>query len=417
MIVVAGLMLVGVLATVAAGQASPDRLNLTLASRASSPPANFDFSTWHFPVAAGEWLISRGPCGSGALFEHPCGYFEDECAFDLIPTSGSMMSVPVLAPQAGQVFFLGTRTDTGLTILLQHDDGRISGMVHLSQVVVGLDQRVTQGQVVGYAGKTGYSGQPHVHFFVQNNAVERSCLPLIGLDEIDIRRMTIVSHNLPWTALALPDPPPNLPVWLPLVGISDASPSVLLPARVVLAPSGQASVPVAVSQTYLGSQELLYNGQPLTSTAQTNGYNLYRLSLQAPDLPGNYQGLLQFEVAGPVFGSPPVALNYAVREPVDTSGAAGLVWINPTVFGPPDDAVFSATPRLCYNEPAVAGPPPLTFRVMVTGATQADSGWISSDCWTPPGLAPGSYLWKVFVRDGQGHMNRTYGWPHIFKIT
>ncbi len=116
-------------------------------------------------------------------------------------------------------------------------------------------------------------------------------------------------------------------------------------------------------------------------------------------------------------GAPPLTFNYAVRAPVDSSPGEGLVWINPRLVGPPDYSVFSATPKLCYSEPAVAGPAPLSFRVMLSsGAALADSGWMAGSCWTPPALAPGTYFWKVFVRDGQGHMNRPTDWPHIFKI-
>src|SRR5260221_5402214 len=160
------------LTDLAAGVVPPGR------AAAGAAASAFDFSDWHFPVPAGDWLISRGPCGGRGLYTHQCGYFEDECAFDLTPLTGSMLSVPVLAPQAGQVFFLGTRTDTGLAVLLRHADGRISALYHLSKIVVGLDQSVTQGQVIGYAGDTGSSTRPHVHFDVQPNAVERTCLPL-----------------------------------------------------------------------------------------------------------------------------------------------------------------------------------------------------------------------------------------------
>src|SRR4029077_17219730 len=123
----------------------------------------------------------------------------------------SMLSVPVLAPAAGQVFFLGTRSDSGTVGKLQHDDGRVGGLMHLSRVVAVLDQRVTQGQVVAYAGNTGSSSRPHLHFDVQPNAVERSCLPLSGIDEMNSHLMTIRSHNLPWSSLVLPDPPSTLP--------------------------------------------------------------------------------------------------------------------------------------------------------------------------------------------------------------
>jgi hypothetical protein len=66
--------------------------------------------------------------------------------------------------------------------------------------------------------------------------------------------------------------------------------------------------------------------------------------------------------------------------------------------------------------PAQAGPPPLAFRVMVTGPTPADSGWMTESCWQTPALARGTYAWKVFVRDADGHMNRTNQRPWVFQM-
>jgi len=311
---------------------------------------------------------------------------------------------------------MGTRTDSGLAVLLQHPDGRISAMYHLSKVVVSLDQRVTQGQVIGYAGSSGSSSRPHLHFDVQPNAVERSCLPLNGIDEMDPRLMTIRSHNLPWQALVLPDPPPNLPIWLALAGVDGGLPAARLPQRVVLSPSVQVTVPIAIASSVLGSQTLVYDGQPLQPIAVSIGYTLFTLSIAAPAQAGDFQGNLEFRVAGPVTGSPPLTFDYAVRAPVDSGAGAGLVWINPRPVSPLNYYIFGAAPRLCYSEPAVAGPAPFSFRVMVSGAAQADSGWMAADCWTPPSLAPGTYFWKVFVRDARGHMNRTNDRPSIFKI-
>jgi len=211
-----------------------------------------DFAGWHLPVPAGMWLISRGPCGSPGGFSHQCGYFEDSCAIDLTPLTESMLSVPVLAPQAGQVFFLGTRDDSGMVVMLEHDDGRVSALMHLSKVVVGLDERVAQGQVVAYAGNTGSSTRPHLHFDVQPNAVERSCLPLDGLDEVDLVRMVVQSHNLEWSALVLPNPPERLPAWLTLESGGAAG----LAPRPVLAPSAQTRLPVAIDDARLSTQSV-----------------------------------------------------------------------------------------------------------------------------------------------------------------
>ena len=350
------------------------------------------------------------------MYTHQCGYYEDECAFDLTPVDGSMLNVPVLAPQAGRVFFLGTRIDSGLAVFLQHADGRVSALMHLSKVVVGPDQPVAQGQVVGYAGATGSSTKPHLHFDVQQNAVERTCLPLYGIDEVDSRLMTLRSHNLAWQDLVLPDPPMNLPAWLPLQSGGVQAPAVLLPRLVELAPAAQADVPIAVAGAFLGNQSVYYAGRPLLATASVNGYVLFTVHVTAPADPGDYQGSLDFHVAGPVTGAPSLTLNYRVRTPMDSRAGAGLVWINPRPVSPPAYSAFPAPPALCFTEPAVAGPAPLTFRIIVAGPVQADSGWMAATCWTPPPLPRGTYYWKVFVRDGQGHMNRTNQRPVVFRI-
>jgi hypothetical protein len=312
------------------------------------------------------------------------------------------------------VFFLGTRVDSGLAVLLRHADGRVSALMHLSKVVVGLDQSVSQGQVIGYAGDSGSSSKPHLHFDVQPNAVERTCLPLYGIDQVDTRLMTVHSDNLAWRDLVLPDPPPSLPDWLPLVGTQAAT--VVLPWRVDVAPGAQATMPIAISAAFLGSQAVYYEGRQLAPTGAANGYKLYRVTITAPLAPGSYLGSLAFHVAGPVTGSLPVAVVYQAVQPMDSRPAAGLVWINPLMVNPPNAAVLTHVPRFCISEPAVAGPAPFSFRVMLSGPVPADSGWLAAPCWTPTDLPPGTYYWKGFVRDGQGHMNRTNERPRVFKL-
>jgi hypothetical protein len=90
--------------------------------------------------------------------------------------------------------------------------------------------------------------------------------------------------------------------------------------------------------------------------------------------------------------------------------------INPEFVSPQSFASFSAAPRLCWTISPSAGPPPLRFRVLVVGASAADSGWIADTCWQPPPLAVGTYYWKVLARDAQGYMNRTNQRPSAFII-
>jgi hypothetical protein len=270
--------------------------------------------------------------------------------------------------------------------------------------------------VVGYAGATGSSTGPHLHFDVQPNAVERTCLPLYGIDEVDSRTMTLRSHNLAWQDLVLPDPPMNLPAWLPVSPGGAQRPTALLPRRVELAPGAQAEVPIAVAGSVLGNQSVYYSGRPLRATATVGGYILFSLHIAAPAAPGDYQGSLDFHVAGPVTGAPPLTLNFRVRPAMDSRAGAGLVWVNPQPVSPPAYAAYRTPPPLCFTEPAVAGPAPLTFRILVVGPARADSGWITATCWTPPAVPRGVYYWKVFVRDGQNHMNRTNQRPVVFRI-
>jgi hypothetical protein len=383
-------------------------------ARAAAPA--FDFSDWHFPVPAGDWLISRGPCGGSGTFSHQCGYFEDDCAFDLTPLTGSMEHVPVLAPQAGQVFFAGNRTDSGLSVMLLHADGRVSALLHLSRIVVAADARVTQGQVVGYAGSTGSSTGPHLHFDVQPNAVERSCLPLDTIDELDRRTMTVVSHNLAWSELALVDPPATLPAWLPLAGLGAAAPAMSLPGEVALAPGASFSLPVAVQTALLPLGGLRFSGRLLAPVLVQDAYTVFQVPLTAPTVAGRFSRLMLLRPEGERAPGRKVAVRFTVRTPPDTSTGTGMIVINPTFLSPPNYSVQSRPPQLCWSESASAGPPPLIFRVMVAGPQAADSGWISASCWETPTLPPGQYSWKVFVRDGQGWMIRPNQRPWVFRM-
>ncbi len=381
-------------------------------------PAQAGFEGWRLPLPAGRWVISRGPCGSGGLFTHPCGYYEDRCAIDLTSASGSMEHVPVLAPQDGQVFFMGTRLDSGLALLLQHADGRVSALMHLSKIVVAPDQRVRQGQVVAYAGNTGSSSRAHLHFHVQPNTVERNCVPLDGLDEIDVIKATAVSHNLAWSALTLPDPPASLPAWLPLAEAApDAgSPPIRTPARLVLAPLGRMDLPIAIPNTLLSANAVYFAGRRLLPAAETPDRSVYLISLSAPLAAGEYERLVQLRPIGTAATGQTIRLRLSVRPPAETSAGQAVVLISPAFVGPANYSELRAPPTLCWTEPAVAGPPPLVFRAMVVGAQPADSGWIADTCWQTPPLVPGTYYWKVFVRDGSGLMNRTNQRPFVFKI-
>lgn len=51
----------------------------------------------------------------------------------------------------------------GKWVLVKHDNGLTSLYAHLSSIAVSKGQRVSTGEVVGYAGNTGYATGPHLH--------------------------------------------------------------------------------------------------------------------------------------------------------------------------------------------------------------------------------------------------------------
>lgn len=375
--------------------------------------ARQNFADWHLPLPAGEWMISRGPCGSGSLFNHECSYYENQCAVDFVPLAGSMENVPVLAPQAGRAFFMGTRSETGLMLLLLHDDGRVSGYMHLSKIVIGPDERVTPGQVVAYAGSSG-KVRAHLHFFIQPNAVERRCELPSGLDELDYRNGLAVSRNRPWSALTLTDPPATVPDWLPTLSAWPAN-GVAAPERVALSPGAAVSLPVAVKGRFGATDTLTFGSAALSPARRAPEYALFNLPLIAPARPGNYELTLQGRVAGRALSS---TLRYTTRAVSGTIDVDGILLANPLLVSPSGWSSQASTPRLCWtiNLGRERKAQQLAWRAIVIGPTTADSGWLDQTCWTPPTLASGRYLWKVFVRDEQGRMNRTNQRPWAFVI-
>ena len=88
------------------------------------------------------------------------------------------VNTPVLAARSGIVIALrkdskiSTRDKRYLSegnyIIIHHKDGTFSEYHHLDTdgVIVGLGEFVSQGQLIGYSGNTGFSTAPHLHFAV-----------------------------------------------------------------------------------------------------------------------------------------------------------------------------------------------------------------------------------------------------------
>jgi murein DD-endopeptidase MepM/ murein hydrolase activator NlpD len=74
---------------------------------------------------------------------------------------------PIHAAAAGTVIYSGWMGGYGYCVMISHGGGLVTLYGHNSSLVVGEGQRVSQGQVVAYAGSTGYSTGPHCHFEVR----------------------------------------------------------------------------------------------------------------------------------------------------------------------------------------------------------------------------------------------------------
>jgi murein DD-endopeptidase MepM/ murein hydrolase activator NlpD len=77
---------------------------------------------------------------------------------------------PVYASDAGTVVYAGWNdTGYGYMVMIDHNNGYQTLYAHLSGVAVSCGSNVAQLQLIGYAGSTGNSTGPHLHFEVRRD--------------------------------------------------------------------------------------------------------------------------------------------------------------------------------------------------------------------------------------------------------
>lgn len=74
------------------------------------------------------------------------------------------LGTPVHAARDGKVVEARWDGSYGNVVFLDHGDGSQTRYAHLSRIAVTAGEVVRQGDVLGYAGSTGWSTGPHVHF-------------------------------------------------------------------------------------------------------------------------------------------------------------------------------------------------------------------------------------------------------------
>ena len=80
-------------------------------------------------------------------------------------------NAPIGAAMSGTVTFAGGNSccSYGLYVVIEHGNGVQTVYAHLSELSVSVGERVSQGELIGYGGRTGYATGNHLHFEVHVN--------------------------------------------------------------------------------------------------------------------------------------------------------------------------------------------------------------------------------------------------------
>ncbi|MBP0620883.1 M23 family metallopeptidase [Cupriavidus sp. LEh25] len=93
----------------------------------------------------------------------------------------------VFATANGTVDFVGRQTGYGNIVTLRHPGGFSTYYAHLSGYAdIQPGQSVTQGQLIGYVGQTGWATGPHLHYELRFNDVPQDPLSAILMEPVTL---------------------------------------------------------------------------------------------------------------------------------------------------------------------------------------------------------------------------------------
>lgn len=150
------------------------------------PGGKGEFRTWlNFTIPRGRAGVNKTIYGPGACDTDEGGLYGS--GFFIWPTTGShalsgndywdghlgidiaaQQGDAILASDSGVVVYSGSiGGGYGLMIMIDHGGGFQSLYAHLSKLGIRCGSSVNQGSVIGYAGSTGNSTGPHLHFEIR----------------------------------------------------------------------------------------------------------------------------------------------------------------------------------------------------------------------------------------------------------
>jgi murein DD-endopeptidase MepM/ murein hydrolase activator NlpD len=92
-----------------------------------------------------------------------------DCSFHPGIDIGASTGTPIRASAAGTVIYAGWLGGYGNLVVIDHGNQLATAYAHQSSTAVGNGSVVSQGQVIGYVGCTGYCFGPHLHYEVRVN--------------------------------------------------------------------------------------------------------------------------------------------------------------------------------------------------------------------------------------------------------
>ena len=96
-----------------------------------------------------------------------------------IDIAGSnIYGAPVVASASGTVQYAGPCGGYGNRVVINHGGGISTLYGHMSSIAVSAGQAISQGQVIGNVGSTGFSTGPHLHFEYRVDGVRKDPLDM-----------------------------------------------------------------------------------------------------------------------------------------------------------------------------------------------------------------------------------------------